>query len=125
MGYRYRCEIVCEVNVLRYDDFVERCSDPVAIVYWGDVLFMSLRIEHMWGSTIFGSRSLIKVTLIYQNSSIRSVSYLVKRIITHANKSRYTHYKQIYVSSVTYIRSDKIFLFQTNTCPYQTKNTVR
>ena len=34
------------------------CSDPMVIMDWGGVLFMSLRIWHMRGSTIFGSRRL-------------------------------------------------------------------
>ena len=28
------------------------CSDPVGIIDWGGVLFISLRIWHLWGSMI-------------------------------------------------------------------------
>ena len=37
------------------------CYDPVGIMDWRGVLFTSLRFWHLWGSTIFGSRRLIKV----------------------------------------------------------------
>ena len=39
-------------------------SDPVGIVNWGVVLFVNLKIWHMWGSTIFGSRRLVKGNII-------------------------------------------------------------
>ena len=31
------------------------CADPVGIMDWREVLFMSLRIWHLWGSTILES----------------------------------------------------------------------
>ena len=34
-------------------------------------------------------------------------------------------YPLIYIYICVYVYKDKIFLFQTNTCPYQTENTVR
>ena len=52
---------------------------PVGITDWGDVLFISLRIWHLWGSKIFGSMRLIKVIRIcYQWDS--SVIYDVVKI---------------------------------------------
>ena len=55
---------------------------------------MSLRIWHLWGSTIFGSRRLIKVIPI---SAIKEISQLsvVKHMHTfkelYPSKSRYKH----------------------------------
>ena len=37
--------------------------DPVGIMDWGGVLFMSLKIQHLWGSTIFGSRRLLTLSV--------------------------------------------------------------
>ena len=45
----------------KFQNINSECSDPVGIMDWGGVLFMSLRVWHLWGSTIFGSRHLIKV----------------------------------------------------------------
>ena len=61
----------CEANVLRSIHSSSELkgalrgpttrSDPVGIVDWGGIIFMRPSIRHMWGSTIFESRRLIKV----------------------------------------------------------------
>ena len=75
----------CEANVLRLIHSSGELkgalrgpttsSDPVGIMDWGGVLFMSLGNWRLWGSTIFRSRRLIKVIAI-SLSSMKSVSYL-------------------------------------------------
>ena len=63
---------------------------------WRGVIFRSLRIWHLRGSMIFGSRRLIKVIPISAINNIRQLFKLSLNICIHSksypSKSRYKHY---------------------------------
>ena len=71
-------------------------SDPVSVVDWGGILFMSLRIWHLWGNTIFESRRLIKVISI---NEIRQLYMLSLNICKHSRNNHLNIVSSFHVCS--------------------------
>ena len=69
------------------------CSDLVGIVDWGSVLFTSLRIWHLCGSTILRSRRLIQVMPICHQCQLSKLSLNISiHSKSYPSISRYKHY---------------------------------